>query len=119
MQIQNHLLQKEDYNANKWFALAFMHPHEINENTSIHTLIPEFDDIPVEFEKPDNKWHKVVLTWFFTGINKEKFRAKSGIDKEKAFSHLSVLIGDWSLKHNHKIAGAAFLMSLWFEDFAL
>jgi hypothetical protein len=119
MLIQHHLLPDNGYSPNKSLSLVFTQPHEINEKTSIHTLIPEFDNIPDDFEKRGNKWHKAVLTWFFAGINKEKFSEKAGIDKEKAISHLSVLIGDWTLKHNHKIAGAAFLMSLWFEDFAL
>jgi len=119
MLTQQNILQDNGYTPNKSLVMAFRLPHDINEGTSIHTLIPEFDYIPEEFEKPGNKWHKAALTWFFAGMNKDKFREKSGVDKEKALSHLSVLIDDWSLKHNHKIAGAAFLMSLWFEDFAL
>jgi len=94
----------------------FDQPHEITENTNIHSLLPKMNDIPDEFDNHCNKWHRVVTTWFFNGIIKDHLKVKSGIDKNKAFRHISYVINDWGLKHEHKLAGAAFLMSLWFDD---
>jgi hypothetical protein len=111
---------KGNFNTkNNSMDTAFKQPHEITEETSIHSLIPEINEIPKEFDNYDNKWRKAVLSWFFSGINKDRFKEKLGIDKNKAISHLSFVISDWGLKHEHKLAGAAFLMSLWFDDVIL
>lgn len=94
----------------------FGQPHEITENTNIHSLLPTINDIPDEFNNQSNKWHRIVTTWFFNGISKNHLKVKSGIDYNKAFRHIACVINDWGLKHEHKLAGAAFLMSLWFDD---
>jgi hypothetical protein len=118
--LTENLSSKGNFIAGKNMPVAnFVKPHEITKDTNIHTLLPEINDIPIEFANPDNKWHKAVLTGFFAGINKNRYREKSGIDKNKAITHLSFVISDWGLIHEHKISGAAYLMSLWFDDVVL
>lgn len=38
-----------------------------------------------------------------------------GIDPEKAWRHLQVVLGTFGTKHEHKIGGAAWLMSRWYQ----
>lgn len=97
----------------------FSHPIEVTGLTDIRHLLPKMEEIPDEFDNHYNKWNKAVSTWFYEGIRKDAFTAKDGIDKNKAFSHLAAVISSWDLKHEHKTAGAAFLMSLWFKDVKL
>lgn len=85
---------------------------------NIYSLLPKMSDIPEEFKYFDskNKWCKAVSKWFYEGMNKSDFKVKEGIDKEMALTHLYEVISSWVLKHEHKHAGAAYLMSLWFDD---
>ena len=96
----------------------FQFPMEISGYENVRTLLPKMEDIPEEFDSHYNKWNKVVSTWFFEGVKKERFKAKEGIDKDKAFTHLSYVLSSWDLKHEHKTTGVAYLMSLWFKDFS-
>lgn len=95
---------------------VFSAPMEITDTTRVRELLPKMDELPDEFDSRSNKWNKAVSTWFFEGIRKDAFTAKDGIDKNKAFSHLAAVISSWDLSHEHKTAGAAYLMSLWFSD---
>ena len=97
-------------------TLTFSEPMEVTYSTNVRTLLPKMADIPKEFDDHFNKWNRAVSKWFFEGIKKEAFTIKEGIDKEKAFKHLAAIISSWDLKHEHKEAGAAYLMSLWFKD---
>lgn len=97
-------------------AAAFSQPMEVTGSTNVRTLLPKMNEIPDEFDNQSNKWNKAVSTWFFDGIRKDAFTVKEGIDKDKAFKHLAAVISSWDLKHEHKTAGAAYLMSLWFND---
>ena len=106
-------------NAKPMLAAAFCQPMEVNNTTDVRTLLPKKNEIPDGFDTHWNKWNKAVTTWFFDGIRKDAFSVKEGIDKDKAFKHLSAVISSWDLKHEHKTAGAAYLMSLWFSDVSL
>ncbi len=101
---------------NPMLAAAFSQPMEVTHSTNVRTLLPKMNELPDEFDNQYNKWNKAVSTWFFEGIRKDAFTAKEGIDKDKAFKHLAAVISSWDLKHEHKTAGAAYLMSLWFSD---
>jgi len=45
-----------------------------------------------------------------------KYLPKEGIDPQMAFRHIKACLGDWGPKHEHKFAGCAYLLSLWFDD---
>ena len=101
---------------NPVLAAAFSQPMEVTQSTNVRTLLPKMNEIPDEFYRHYNKWNRAVLTWFFEGIRKDAFTVKENIDKDKAFKHLAAVVSSWDLKHEHKTAGAAYLMSLWFSD---
>lgn len=84
-------------------------------NTDI--LLPKYADIPDEFKKDHNVWVDLVSTWFFTGLSKEtEFIPQDGIDPKEALAHVAACLRSWQPKQEHKTAGCAYLMSLWFKD---
>jgi len=96
----------------------FSQPMEVTNSTDVRLLLPMMGEIPDEFDN-SNKWSRAVSKWFFEGMRKDAFTEKEGIDKDKAFRHLAAVISRWDLKHEHKTAGAAYLMSRWFNDVKL
>jgi hypothetical protein len=85
----------------------------------VGTLLPERSEIPEEF---DSNWHRnnhewcgVANRWFSHGLDQSDFVAKDGIDAETAWKHLGTIMRSWEPKHEHKIAGVAWLMSQWFD----
>jgi len=83
--------------------------------TDAMTLMPAYRDLPEEFTRGRSKYCDLVSTWFFKGLNKSALRAKPGIDTRKAFRHLGTILQDFTPSHEHKTAGVAYLMSLWFD----
>lgn len=81
-------------------------------------LTPDYGNVPDELKQHGNTWVRFVEHWFFQGNPFEAFDVygpKPGVDGDKAIRHLKVVLGTFGTKHEHKIAGAAYLMSLWFE----
>lgn len=93
----------------------FSVPFEVTSSMNVRDLLPGMFEIPDEYVGRD-KWENAVSTWFFKGMRKDAFVEREGIDRNKAFNHLAAIISSWDLKHEHKTAGAAYLMSLWFLD---
>ena len=83
-------------------------------------LLPAYNDIPEDFKSDygdQRKWVKLVSDWFFIGLPQNTiFTPKQGIDKDKALRHIMAIMRSWVPKHQHKTAGVAYLLSLWFED---
>lgn len=90
---------------------------EITFGGSINKLLPEYRSLPKEF-RDGNAWSNEIDEWFFRGIPEGyTMAAKDGIDLRKALRHLQALMRSWLPKHEHKVAGAAYLLSLWFTQF--
>lgn len=84
--------------------------------TKAMDILPPYKDIPEEFKRDYHKWAKVALDWFYAGLKNAKWEAKPGVDTNKALRAIQACLGDWSPKHEHKIAGVAFLLNEWFVD---
>jgi hypothetical protein len=83
---------------------------------SVGHLLPAWADIPEEFRHwPGNGWVRFVDNWFFKGTSTRQLKAKPGIDKNAALRHVRACMGSFEPKHEHKTAGVAYLLSLWFE----
>jgi hypothetical protein len=86
----------------------------------IDLLLPLYKDIPEDFklERGDaRKWTKIVNEWFFNGMRSVRVIVKrKEIDQVVAMRHLKEIMNSWEPQHEHKIAGVAYLMSLWFDD---
>lgn len=79
-------------------------------------LLPDPEEIPEEFWQSHNPWACIASSWFSNGLPANvEFHMKDGIDGETMFNHLRCIMGSFEPKHQHKIAGAAFLMSQWCE----
>jgi len=89
---------------------------EIVFPATVSHLLPAYSEIPKEFKGyGGNQWVELAENWFFKGIDPDIFIAKPGIDRNTALGHLLAVMESFELKHQHKIAGTAYLMSQWFE----
>ncbi len=80
-------------------------------------LLPDRKDIPDEFERDYNVWHKFISEWFFLGLEEGyKIVPKEGIDLNLAMRHIVAVMKSFQPKHEHKEGGLAYLCSMWFES---
>lgn len=98
-----------------------MEPQEVRDvdlafGGDIKVLLPPYEEIPDEFKHGNTEWNRVVAQWFFDGLSGDtEFYAKEGIDSKKALRHIGAILRSFQPKHEHKEAGCAYLLSLWFE----
>ena len=83
---------------------------------NIKKLVPLYGEIPNEYKYGHTKWNRIVSDFFFSGAKNIKFKPKDGVDGNKAFAHIRAILASWDIKHEHKEAAAAYLMSEWFDD---
>lgn len=90
---------------------------EIAFPAGVMELLPPMEQIPDEFQMGSrNKWNRLVGDMFFKGVMNLQLIPKDGIDSNQAFRVIRTIIGSWEPQHEHKEAGAAYLLSLWFKD---
>ena len=107
---------------NKWAT-----PIEIDDVTAAFpanvtgVILPPIEDVPEEFHYfGDTKWNKLVSLWFYKGLPEgAEFKARKGVDVDVALRQLGACLGSLQPKHEHKDAGVAYLMSLFFEDIVI
>jgi len=81
----------------------------------INVLVPPHKEIPPDYQGRA-KFEQLQSKWFFKGLDEgEMPAAKPGIDEQMAMKHLYTVQNNREIKHEHKIAGVAWLMSMWFE----
>jgi len=80
----------------------------------VGTFLPTKEEIPKDFWRGKTEWNRAISKLFFQGGILPK--VKQGIDSTKARRHLQTLLGSYEPEHEHKEAGAAWLMSLWYES---
>lgn len=80
----------------------------------VGTLLPPMSQIPEEFKNHRNEWCSIAMKLFFSGGRLPQVKAE--IDALKAKRHLSAVLGSFEPKHEHKEAGAGWLMSMWYEQ---
>ena len=82
-------------------------------------LLPPYDEIPDEFKVGvGNKWVTLVSRWFSEGLSAgmDLHYDPEVTDPGVALSHVNAILLSFAPKHEHKIAGCAYLMSRWFGD---
>lgn len=94
---------------------------EIAFPASAMELMPSWDECEAGLDRlpreEKEKWLDFQGSWFSKGLSADaQFSLKDGIDGNAAFRQLMVLQGSFAPKHEHKMAGVAYLASLWFED---
>lgn len=81
-------------------------------------LLPPYEAIPEQFHSLGDPWHRFASDWFVYGLKEVLIEPREGIDTSKALRHLRAIMGSFQPKHEHKIAGCAYLCDLWFKDIA-
>jgi hypothetical protein len=81
-------------------------------------LLPPLESIPEDYRlgwTGHNEWTRFVNAWFDIGwpTNVNVYE-RPDVDAEAAFRHLHTIMRSFEPKHEHKIAGVAWLMSRWF-----
>jgi hypothetical protein len=78
-------------------------------------ILPKYSEIPEEFLRDSHPWVAWQRGWFFKGLKKYP-KPKEGIDRDLAMANLACCQHSFEPKHEHKMAGVAYLASLWFES---
>lgn len=100
-------------------------PIEVNDvdiafGGKIEILMPDYETVPEEFKKRDNQWVQLIQKWFYNGFPKNvNVEPKENVDAVKAIRHIHCILKSFAPKHEHKIAGCAYLLSEFFDDFEL
>lgn len=77
-------------------------------------ILPPYKDIPRDY--PGRAvWEKWQSDWFFRGLDRYPV-PREGIDRKQAMANLACAQGSFRPKHEHKVAGVAYLASLWFSS---
>ena len=85
-------------------------------------LLPEWDAIPEEFKghPKTNMWVDFTRKWFCGGWPEDmRIYTRPDVEGEDAFRHAHTIMKSFEPKHEHKIAGVAWLLSRWFADVAI
>lgn len=77
---------------------------------------PPYNEIPQEFQNRNTKWNELFNDWFFVGLTSLEATPKKDVDLDRAMRYIKAHMKTWKSKHEHKAAGIAYVMSLWFED---
>jgi hypothetical protein len=87
-------------------------------------ILPAWFEIPEDFRAyggsgkgEAKKWVETVNYIFFNGVEIREVVMKPGVDRKIAMRQLQCVLHSYEPQHEHKTAGAAYLMSLWFEKF--
>lgn len=102
------------------FALELRPPGKPVENDlpavlGVWWLVPEWRSIPKRFRAGRTCWSKLADIWFFHGLKGPRFYPRGGVEERHAHRHLAAVMHSYTISHEHKIAGVAYLMSRWFE----
>lgn len=95
-------------------------PHEVSDlmiafPATLGELLPPYE-LTRDWEKTPEAapFLKAVQTWFYAGLSPEsEFDLKDDIDGELMLRHLKCVLGSFEPKHEHKMAGAAYLLAQW------
>lgn len=83
---------------------------------NVSDMLPVYAELHADFRTDEHPMCEVANHWFRYGLKQGvKLYPKPEISGEEVFRHLSCCMGSFQPKHEHKIAGVAFLLDLWLE----
>lgn len=80
--------------------------------------LPKWEDIPDRFRNDREPCCRLVEKWFFDGLSAdegERLTARDGVTRGPALGAIRAILTSFEPSQEHKIAGAAYLLSEWFE----
>lgn len=81
----------------------------------IGRLLPRLENIPDELKHGISEWPKWANHLFHKGGADIAMYPREGVDAEKAYLHAMCCLRSYEPKHEHKIAGVAYLLATFFE----
>lgn len=96
-------------------------PHDVSDlvlafpASVVGTLLPEDRLIPREFHDSRNAFHRLASGIIHGNPPEGDWETKPGIDGERMSRHIAACARSFEPKHEHKIAGIAYLLSLWLK----
>ena len=83
--------------------------------TKTMEMMPAYKDIPEDFPNRA-KYARAITLWFFQGADGMKFTPREGVNEMEALAHIACIINSFEPKHEHKVAGCAWLLNEWFIE---
>ena len=79
--------------------------------------LPRMKDIPKGFAKTKACVAAELFCseWFYTGLKNPEFTTRHDIDEDMAKTQISICLKSYEPKHEHKMLGAAYLATMFFE----
>jgi hypothetical protein len=83
----------------------------------VSKLLPPYADIPAPFKSDNTRtwFHKLPIDWFYRGLTSIQLTPRDGVDGEAALQHIRAVLVSFEPKHEHKMAGVAYLLDQWFS----
>jgi methenyltetrahydromethanopterin cyclohydrolase len=77
--------------------------------------LPAWDEIPEQFKRGSNDYARVARALFSNGATLSDcgLRVKDGLDAGDVMDVLCACLGSFRPKHEHKMAGVAYMLSEW------
>ena len=90
---------------------------DIDAAFPVNPPLPEWDDIPEEFKQWHNDFAKIAAMLFYNGgkLSDHGLTPKGDLDEIKAIRAIRACLGSFEPKHEHKMAGVAYMLSEWFD----
>ena len=103
--------------STKWDYPQQVSDVELAFGGGIERLLPTEKEIPAEFWSSESKWNKAATALFFGTISDtSEIIERPGIDVHFAARHIRTIFKSFQPKHEHKIAGCAYLLSRFYLD---
>lgn len=82
----------------------------------IDVLLPAMKDIPEAFINGGTVWNRAIERMFYDGPEGIAVEPKEGVSPREALRHIAAVLVSFQPKHEHKLAGCAYLMSEFFLE---
>lgn len=79
-------------------------------------LLPAENEIPEEYWDANNKWHRLAGEIMFDRLSDATITEREDLDRDTTVRHIFAVLRSFQPKHEHKIAGTAFLLSRFYKD---
>lgn len=76
--------------------------------------LPKWSEIPEQYKRSSHPCCAEISRIFFKGGNISHWKERDGINRVEAINHIKSILTSWEPKHEHKEAGCAYLLDLWF-----
>jgi hypothetical protein len=103
----------------KWETPQIVTDVDIAFGGNIDNLLPPLSEIPTEFTEGWTKWNQLAEDLLFDRPLTGTISDREGIDVYVAARHIRAILKSYKPDHDHKIAGAAFLLSKFYEDISI